>query len=117
MSASAHVTVPTLPMLVERWGQVVAEIERGYTLTFDDYLNDMDLRHLIARSIRNVPPGAREQLEPLRDELKAIDVRFVANTEPTDECIWGQANAEDEGWSPDGEWWYYRQPMDRPEDW
>lgn len=116
MSASAQVIVPTLPMLVERWGQVVAEIERGYTLTFDDYLNDMDLRHLIMRSIRNVPPGARAQLEPLKDELKAIDLRFVAMTEPS-ECIWGQANAEDEGWSADGEWWYFRQPMDRPEDW
>lgn len=117
MSERAQTTVPTLPMLVERWAQVVDEIERGYTLTFDDYLNDVDLRHLIARSLRNVPPAVREQLSPLRDQLTNIDTRFVAHTEPSDGCVWGQANADDEGWSPDGEWWYYRQPMDRPEDW
>lgn len=117
MKDSSHTNVPTLPMLVERWGQIVDEIECGYTLTFDDYLNDVDLRHLIARSIRNVPPGLREQLAPLRAELTAMDTRFVAVTEPSDGCIWGEANAEDEGWSADGEWWYFRQPMDRPEDW
>ncbi len=117
MSPQAQVAVPTLPMLVERWAQVVEEIERGYALSFDDYLNDLDLRQLIARSVRNVPPGAREQLEPLRAQLTALDTRFVAHTEPTPECVWGEANAEDEGWSPSGEWWYYRQPMDHPEDW
>lgn len=117
MKDSTHTSVPTLPMLVARWGQVVEEIERGYSLTFDDYLNDVDLRHLIARSIRNVPSGLREELAPLRAELTALDTRFVAVTEPSAGCIWGDANAEDEGWSADGEWWYFRQPMDRPEDW
>ena len=117
MTDTPHTNVPTLPMLVERWAQVVEEDEHGYALTFDDFLNDVDLRHLIARSLRGVPPGQREQLAPLRESLLALDTRFVAATEPTVGCIWGEANAEDEGWSPDGEWWYYRQPMDRAEDW
>jgi hypothetical protein len=117
MSESPVTHHPTLAMLVERWDQIVAELERGYTLTFDDYLNDVDLRHLIARTLRNVPPAARDAMAPLRDALYDIDARFVANTEPTEECIWGESNAEDEGWSRDGEWWYYRQPMDRPADW
>ena len=117
MSPSTQSVVPTLAMLVERWAQVVAEIERGYTLTFDDYLNDVDLRHLIARSLRNVPPGQRDQYAAMRETLHDIDTRFVAHTEPTDDCVWGEANAFDEGWSRDAEWWYFRVPMDRPADW
>jgi hypothetical protein len=80
MSESQHTLVPTLPMLVERWGQVVEEIERGYTLTFDDYLNDVDLRHLIARSLRNVP-HFYDQLCPacadlqLRKRTETADLR------------------------------------------
>jgi hypothetical protein len=108
---------PSLATLVERWGQVVAEIERGYTLTFDDYLNDVDLRQLIAQAMRNVPPVHRDTVAPLRAELQALDIRFGAVTEPAEECVWGEVNAADEGWSRDSEWWYYRLPMDRPEDW
>lgn len=117
MTDSPHTNVPTLPMQVERWAQVVEEVERGYSLTFDDYLNDVDLRQLIARTVRGVPPSVRDAFAGLRDELHALDMRFIAATEPTGHCIWGDSIAEDEGWSPDGEWWYYRQPMDRPEDW
>jgi len=117
MKDSSQSHVPTLPMLIERWGEIVAEVELGYALTFDDYLNDMDLRNLIARTVRGVPPAARDGQEGIRDTLVALDTRFVSATEAAEGCIWGEANADDEGWSPDGEWWYFRLPMDRPEDW
>lgn len=117
MKDSPQTNVPTLPMLVERWGQIVDEVERGYALTFDDYLNDMDLRNLIARTLRAMPPGSRDQMSDLRDQLVAFDTRFGEFTESTEQCIWGDANAAEEGWSRDAEWWYFRQPMDRPEDW
>ena len=117
MTDSPHMNVPTLPMMVERWTHVVEEVERGYTLTFDDYLNDVDLRQLIARSFRGVPPAVRDQFADLRESLQAVDARFLAATNPTSHCIWGDAIAEDEGWSAESEWWYYREPKDRPEDW
>jgi len=117
MTDNPHTNVPTLPILVERWTQVVDEVERGYSLTFDDYLNDVDLRQLIARALRGVPPSVREQFSGLRDSLQELDARFIAATRPTQHCVWGDAIAEDEGWSADGEWWYYREPKDTPQDW
>jgi hypothetical protein len=109
--------VPTLPALIERWQQVVEEVERGYSLTYDDYLNDVDLRQLIARAFRGVAPAAREQFAVLRESLHALDMRFMDVTQATQRCVWGDAIAEDEGWSRDSEWWYYREPRDIPEDW
>ena len=109
--------VPTLPVLVERWTHVVEEVERGYSLTFDDFLNDVDLRHLIAHALRGVPPAVRDQFSGLRHSLRELDDRFIAATRPTKHCVWGDSIAEDEGWSADGEWWYYREPRDTPQDW
>ena len=117
MTDSPHMNVPTLPMQVERWAQVVEEVERGYSLTFDDYLNDVDLRQLIARSLRAVPPAVRDQLADLRESLQALDARFLAATVQTNHCVWGDSIAEDEGWSRDSEWWYFREPREVPQDW
>ncbi|MBL8230000.1 MAG: hypothetical protein JNL98_16040 [Bryobacterales bacterium] len=35
--------------LVEKWSQFVAEVEAGYSLTIEDYRNDLDLRAIIAK--------------------------------------------------------------------
>ncbi|MEO7360795.1 MAG: hypothetical protein ABI120_10720 [Gemmatimonadaceae bacterium] len=37
-----------LSTIAAQWAKIAAEIERGCTLPFDDYLNDVDLRHSIA---------------------------------------------------------------------
>src|SRR5262245_9236159 len=91
MMESQNSTVPTLPALVERWGQVVEELEHGYSLTFDDYLNDVDLRQLIARALRRVPPAVRDQFGELRDSLQALDARFLTATVQTEHCVWGDS--------------------------
>jgi hypothetical protein len=117
MTTTQPTKSPSLATLVDRWAEVVAEVERGYTLTFDDYLNDIDLRHLIARSLRNAPPQHIVAMAPLLYKMDTIDAKFREMTEIVDECIWGEANANDERWSADTEWYYYRQPQTRPSDW
>lgn len=117
MTTSHPTKSPSLATLIERWAEVVAEVERGYTLTFDDYLNDIDLRHLIARSLRNAPAPQIVAMAPLLYKIDTVDAKFRALTESVTECIWGDANARDEHWSPDSEWYYYRQPRTRPADW
>lgn len=117
MTTSQPVKSPSLATLVDRWSEVVAELERGYRLTFDDYLNDIDLRHLIARSLRNAPPDQIVAMAPLLFTMDTVDAKFRSMTTVVDECIWGEANARDERWTPDTEWYYYRQPQTRPSDW
>lgn len=86
---------------LERWSRTVAEVEQGYALTFDDYLNDLDLRH----ALRDIVVG-----HPLHEALAVIDARFLQATFPSGSCVWGEENAEAEAWDRDREWYYWRLP-------
>ena len=107
--ASAQIPLRTL---IERWAQIAMEVERGYTLTFDDFLNDLDLRHRIAKRVRKLVADVS-----LITTLDAADDRFRASTLVSNDCLWGEENATDEGWTPEREWYYYRTPKVRPTDW
>ncbi len=108
---SAH-RFDEMRVLVERWARVVDEVERGFTLTFDDYLNDLDLRHRIA-------VGELESAidDATRAELVRTDARFRVVTEEMGDCVWGEENALEEGWRREIEWYYFRLPVRRPDDW
>lgn len=86
---------------LDRWAHVVAEIESGYSLTFDDYLNDLDLRH----GLRALPADDARQVA-----LRELDARFKAHTYPSGSCVWGDDNAEAEGWDRERDWYYWRLP-------
>jgi hypothetical protein len=49
--------------LIARWGEFVAQVERGYRLGLEDYRNDLDLRAILA-------------LVGLDGEVKELDARF-----------------------------------------
>ncbi len=102
----------SLDTLVAKWAKVAAEVERGYTLTIDDYLNDVDLRHRIASRLRTASANTQ-----VAESLALADERFRAATIVTDICVWGRANAIDEAWNPEREWYYFRLPKQRLEDW
>lgn len=86
---------------LDRWAHVVAEIESGYSLTFHDYLNDLDLRH----GLRALPADDARQAA-----LSELDARFKAHTYPSGSCVWGDDNAEAEGWDRERDWYYWRLP-------
>jgi hypothetical protein len=68
--------------LIEKWAKFVAEVEAGYSLTLEDYRNDLDLRALIAKLAMDA-------------DVAALDERFrqclVFSAKPVWEC--GQPNA------------------------
>jgi hypothetical protein len=92
--------------LVERWEQIVSWIQDGYDLTIDDYLNDMDLRQLLDRSWELASP---ETQAAWRTRLTLADDRFKAETE-TSPPLWGESVTEEEGYSPDRQFWFFRRP-------
>lgn len=102
---------PLLDTLIANWGAVAAAVDRGYALTFDDYLNDVDLRQLIERRLSAATEQDIRITRELRVRLAQYDEIFRLATEPTTHCIWGDDNARDSGWGPEREWWYYRQPL------
>lgn len=83
--------------LIANWTRAVTEIERGYPLTFDDYLNDLDGRH----ELTSHPPSA---------ELAALDERFLSASYPAGGCVWGPDNAAAEHWDRETHWYYWRLP-------
>ncbi len=87
-----------------RWARTVGEIERGYRFTFDDYLNDLDLRRSLDEQSLTGEQSAR---------LHHLDARFRRATHETGHCLWGEENAMTEGWSSETEWYYWRLPINR----
>jgi len=104
---SSRVCEGGLDYLVARWQKDVAEICAGYSALFDEYLDDMDGRKIIAELLPLASDSERAQVAAL---LPTLDAQFFEATRPTDSCIWGEHNAAKYGFHPDQDWWYYRVP-------
>lgn len=102
-----HVLAGGLEGLLAAWERTVDEVARGYPLTLDDYLNDLDVRDLLAGAVARAPD---EAAAAARERLDRADARLRARLVPAGRCLWGNGVAEDEGWTPATHWWYYMRP-------
>jgi hypothetical protein len=93
--------------LVENWERIVDQVLRGYNLTLDDYLNDMDGRQLLANALELAPEEVRNAFLP---RVHDADLRIRLNLVPAGRCLWGAIVAGEEGWHEDTHWWYFEQP-------
>lgn len=103
-----HVIEGGLEGLVESWEKTVRQVEEGYSLTLDDYLNDLDGRQLIAEAL---VVASDQQLASINARLGRADEKMRSLTEPTKVCLWGEEVAEEEGWTADENWWYFARPI------
>jgi hypothetical protein len=106
--APHSVIVSGLRGLVDNWERVVAEVEAGYDRPLDDYLNDLDARQLLANALELAPDEVRVAYQ---GRVMEADQRIRAVTRPSARCLWGQIVADEEGWKPERNWWYYLLPM------
>jgi len=93
--------------LVAAWEHTVAQVEGGYPLGLDDYLNDLDGRQLLADALNEAPEGVSA---PLRPRVEAADQRMRRHVSRVDECLWGDRVAAAEQWDAERNWWYYAVP-------
>jgi hypothetical protein len=106
--AAAHVVEGGLEGLVRGWEDAVQAVADGYPLdTFDDYLNDLDGRQILADAFAVAP---REDAERLHPRIAAADARFGALVVPTARPLWGERAAAAHGWTADRNWWYWSRP-------
>jgi hypothetical protein len=103
-----HVIEGGLEGLVEGWEKTVRQVEEGYSLTLDDYLNDMDGRQLIAEAL---VVASDQQRAAIAARLSLADEKMRSLTEQTKVCLWGEEVAEEEGWTPEQNWWYFARPI------
>jgi hypothetical protein len=103
-----HVIEGGLEGLVESWEKTVREVEEGYSLTLDDYLNDLDARQLIDDAMIVATDQQRARID---ERLSRADEKMRGLTEPTKACLWGEEVAEEEGWTAKENWWYFARPI------
>ncbi len=102
-----HVSEGGLPGLVKNWERVVGEVKKGYALTLDDYLNDLDGRQIFEEALGMAP---EEERKIFRERIARADRKIQALIEPAGKCLWGSEVAEAEGWTPEKNWWYFSRP-------
>lgn len=92
--------------LLDHWESLVTAVDEGYNLTFDDYLNDMDMRDTLAGALEVATADDRNAAEK---KLKKLDEQFHHMTV---ECrpVWGEKNARENGHDPAEQWWFFRRP-------
>jgi hypothetical protein len=93
--------------LVEGWERIVDSVVAGQEQCQDDYLNDMDGRHILEKVISIAPTKERELWS---GRVAAADEKIRAHLIPTSECIWGEENAEKYRYVRERDWWYYHRP-------
>jgi hypothetical protein len=102
-----HVVRRGLAGLLEQWNSIVQHAERGRDESLDEWLNDMDLRDILAGALAAANPRERRAAAPRLDDA---DERFHAITEPCP-SLWGDEIATNNGWRPEWQWWYFRRPV------
>jgi len=95
--------------LVENWERTAEQVRAGYPLGLDDYLNDVDGRQLVEEVVAAVPTAASAAL---LERIESADIAMQDVVTPVDECLWGDALAEREGWTPGDNWWYFGLPRE-----
>jgi hypothetical protein len=95
--------------LIESWEKVVQSVENGYSLTLDDYLNDLDARQLLEEALEVAPMTERMNFDA---RIAQADDLMKGLTRRASVCLWGDELAEEEGWNAKKNWWYYACPVD-----
>lgn len=92
--------------IIAKW-TAIAGTAASYDLTLDDWLNDVDLRDIIAGAFAAAPESERNSI---REALDRADTLFQAATVETKRSMWGDAVASADNHDPHHQWWYFRRP-------
>ena len=90
---------------VERWEAIAKSVD-DYDLTLDDWLDDMDLRDIIAGAL---DAAGEAQRAGVSGRLERADDLFRKGTVATGP-LWGKALAASHSHDPVHTWWYFRRP-------
>ncbi|MEO6864220.1 MAG: hypothetical protein ABI229_02095 [Gemmatimonadaceae bacterium] len=92
--------------IIAKWTAIAGTAAR-YDLTLDDWLNDVDLRDIIAGAVTAAPESERNTI---REALDRADTLFRAATVATKRSMSGDAVASADNHDPHHQWWYFRRP-------
>lgn len=99
-SERAHYPI-TLKSLVEDWRSFAEEVERGYELGLEDYVNDLTTRTLLEDVVTALSDNGRRTLTVI---LKPIDARYTHATREINKSLYGVNDLKEQ-------WWLSRVPL------
>ena len=101
--------VKDLRELVDQWAAFVTDLERqDYSFDLDNWLNDVDVRQLVAEAL---PMFSREEMGDHALKLDDADGLFMAATRDFKRCVLSSGTAKREKWTAQKNWWYFRTPQ------
>lgn len=103
---SANAQSKGLRGIIAQW-DAIARTAARYDLTLDDWLNDVDLRDIIAGALGVAP---EHELHSTRDALDRADEAFRTATVETNRSLWGDTVGTADKHDPQQQWWYFRRP-------
>jgi len=92
----------TIRKLLSNWESFVAQIERGYDLSIDEYANDLSARDTLEDVLRSLPKGTHTKISGV---LSSTDRRFERATCPD------STHAVERFIQPGTSWWWARIPV------
>jgi hypothetical protein len=103
---SAGVRKKGLRGLVADWIGI-ARSAAHYNLTLDDWVNDLDLRDIIAGALAFAPQNERHALH---EALERADDEFRAGTLAFEQSAAHGSRSRAQAYDPSRQWWYFRYP-------
>lgn len=99
-----------LNYLIPKWKEYCELYIDGYQIDDNiyDFLNDLDTRHLINKTLEVLNINEREKIEI---ELDRFDKIFIKWTVELKMCAWGESNEKSKGYNRKENWYYYRAPQ------
>ena len=104
---SAGVRKKGLRGIIADWG-AIAQNAAHYDLTLFDWMNDLDLRDIIAGAVAVAPEDERTEV---RDALDRADHAFRAATVPAARALAVASHEGEDELDPARHWWYFRYPV------
>ncbi|MEO7042199.1 MAG: hypothetical protein ABI035_08060 [Gemmatimonadaceae bacterium] len=104
---AVHLRDKKLSAIIAQWDGIARTAAR-YDLTLDDWLNDVDLRDIIAGALTVAP---EQEQRDVRDALGRADDLFKSATTETKQSMWGGAVAKGDEHDQLRQWWYFRKPV------
>ena len=92
--------------IIVDWG-AIAQSASHYNLTLYDWVNDLDLRDIIAGALDVAPEHERDEVG---DALDRADHTFRAATLPSERSPVTAPTAVANEYDPARQWWYFRYP-------
>ncbi len=106
--ASDRVVAEGLKGLTEGWESFARSVANGYPLDIDSYLNDLDIRQLLAEALAVAPDKEREEY---LERISGADRLLKRSVKPVGRCLWGDEVAQKQGWTAERNWWYFSRPI------